>query len=280
VNVNEDELAASTDEDDFVQVAFHLMRELTSYVCVTACLMGTFPTWNRDQAVIGGNLVRLFKLFSALLDQTAQNRREITDILARLCFETAVNIRYFLKDPCRQRFDSYMRHSLRHERKLSDRIHKNMKDRGGQTRAIEERMLRSLAKAEEDSGILLSDVDLRDKGPWGGKHLHQKATDVGWAEPYEAMFGGLSHFVHGSWQDLLSHQLSTVGEGRFEPALDWSMPRPQALLALSRLTISAVVEAIAYLGGEEASDQLDPKLEDLFARLRLVDQLHEAFLSR
>ena len=50
-----------------------------------------------NQAVLGGQLVRLYKLISALLDQICQHRREITFIIARLAFECIVNIRFLIK---------------------------------------------------------------------------------------------------------------------------------------------------------------------------------------
>ena len=60
--------------------------EAGSYVCIAANILGADKKWTRDQAAIGGNVVRLYKLFSAVLDQTVQNRRETSFILSRLAF--------------------------------------------------------------------------------------------------------------------------------------------------------------------------------------------------
>lgn len=38
--------------------------------------MGSKPVWDRDHAAVGGNMVRLFKVLSAHLDQTVQRRYE------------------------------------------------------------------------------------------------------------------------------------------------------------------------------------------------------------
>jgi hypothetical protein len=77
-------IAGYTRESQFLGLPFELLREVASYVCVAACTLGPEPTWNRDQAAVGGNMVRLFKLLSALLDQTVQDRRETSSILCRL----------------------------------------------------------------------------------------------------------------------------------------------------------------------------------------------------
>src|ERR687894_609197 len=92
--VDPEKLKGFSREAEFLALSFDLLRETSSYVCIAACIMGTAPTWTRNQAVIGGNMVRLFKLLSAFLDQTMQNRCEIGAILARLSFETCENVRY------------------------------------------------------------------------------------------------------------------------------------------------------------------------------------------
>ncbi len=94
VEVDAIAMAAFVREQDFMALSLGLLREVTSYVCIAACTMGQKATWNRDQAAVGGNMVRLFKVLSAFLDQTMQRRYETTTIFARLAFETIVSVRY------------------------------------------------------------------------------------------------------------------------------------------------------------------------------------------
>jgi hypothetical protein len=119
ITVDPEKLTAFSREAEFLALSFDLLRETSSYVCISACIIGTAPTWTRNQAVIGGNMVRLFKLLSAFLDQTMQDRLEIGAILARLCFETCVNVRYLVENFSDDLIDSYVRHSLRHEKNPS-----------------------------------------------------------------------------------------------------------------------------------------------------------------
>jgi hypothetical protein len=94
VNVDPAEVANYRSESQYVVLSSRLLKEVASYVCLAACTMGTKAGWSRDQAAVGGNMVRLFKLIGAVLDQTGQRRRETSDILVRLAFEVVVNVRY------------------------------------------------------------------------------------------------------------------------------------------------------------------------------------------
>ena len=96
VEVDAAKMAAFTNEDDFLSLAVSLMVEVASYSFVAATTLGASPVWDRDRAAVGGNMVRLYKLLDSFLDQTCQRREEISWILGRLIFETAVNIRYLI----------------------------------------------------------------------------------------------------------------------------------------------------------------------------------------
>jgi hypothetical protein len=152
-------------EDDFTKLAISLMVETASYVCVAACTMGTKSVWDRDRAAICGNMVRLYKLLHSVLDQTCQRRQETRFILARLVFETLVNIRYMIKEFSPQLIVSYIAYSFRHERRLRDLIQENIKARHGQILPIEDRMLKSINRSAVAAGIALDDVDVTKKGP-------------------------------------------------------------------------------------------------------------------
>ena len=59
VGVDPVAIAAFTREWDFMVLESELLREVTSYVSVAACTLGPAPAWTRDQAAVGGNMVRL-----------------------------------------------------------------------------------------------------------------------------------------------------------------------------------------------------------------------------
>jgi hypothetical protein len=198
VHVTAEKLSTFSSEEDFTGLSVDLLVEVGSFVRVAACISpGDTRRWNRDQAIVAGNVVRLYKLISALLDQTSQRRRETTFIFARLAFEAIVNVRYLIEFSCPELFDSYIRHSLRHEKRLYDRIKSNIAARGG-VLPIERRMLASIERAARTSGMSLSDVSANKPKNWGNKNLFERAKAVGLDTAYPAAFGGGSHTVHGS----------------------------------------------------------------------------------
>lgn len=279
VPINPDKLATFTSEEDFTGLGVDLLVEAGSYVCVAACILpGDTKRWNRNQAIIGGNIVRLYKLISGLLDQTCQRRRETTFIFARLAFETIVNIKYLIKCASPELFDSYIRYSLRYEKKLRDRIHENIKARGGVELPIERRMLSSIEQSARKSEVSLADVSLGKPKNWGGKNLFERAEGVGLADAYLAVFGGGSHTVHGNWMDLLEYHLEEI-DGGFGPQPEWQHPRPQILFVTALLATESVGEYFTYIGDKKIAQLVDSKLVDLVNRIRQTDEVHERFLT-
>jgi Family of unknown function (DUF5677) len=280
VPVDLDSIQSFTREEEFTALAFDLLREVTSYVTIAACVMGQEPRWNRDQAAIGGNMVRLWKILCAFLDQKMQRRYETTTIFARLAFETIVSVRYLAENFDPDLVDSFVRFSFRHERRLADKINQSISERGGEILHIEQRMLNSINRSAQFAGIELESVDLKDRAPWGGKNLKDKAKAVGLEIAYDAAFGGMSHNVHGAWQDLYQFHLESEDGEHFTPKLSWGNPRPQITLALGQLSIGAVHSSVAFLGGQHVLEELEDQLGDLYDRVHSVNVAHEAYISK
>lgn len=278
VEVQIETLRSYNTEEEFTSLAVDLLREVTSHVCVAASLLpGDTRAWTRNQAVLGGLLVRLFKMLSAVLDQTCQHRRETTFVFVRLAFECCVNVRYLIAEDSNSLYDSFVAYSLRHERKLFDRIHANIKTRGREPWPIEQRMLASIDRSADTSGISLENVTKESFAQWKNSTLFDRAQAIGWQEAYLFFVGGPSHAVHGNWQDLLEYHLEESENG-FAPDLDWHQPRPQPLFAIGLLSLTVVADYLTHLVGEDASPVIDD-LNDLQGRLSLANHEHEAFLS-
>ncbi|MFN5826637.1 MAG: DUF5677 domain-containing protein [Rhodobacterales bacterium] len=279
-DVSPERIAAFSFERDYVGLGLDLMIEAGSYITIALNILGLDRAWTRDQAAIGGNMVRLYKLFSAMLEQTVNHRRETSFIFARLAFETIVTIRYPLQDYAPTLVDRYVQHSLDHERRLLAKIESNIAARGGIVLPIEDRMRRSIDRIFVSSGMQLQDLPKRKERDWGRKTLYEKAEAVGLGEAYLSMFAGASQNVHGAWGDLYAHHLATDGDGRFTPNIEWGAPRPQLLYSIAFLSLETAEDFAMFMGGEEVAKHLGPHLDDLRRRLRYADEAHEAYLAR
>jgi hypothetical protein len=277
--VDAESIAAFKSEEDFNELAFHLLREVASWMCLAG---GVLPAdkkrWSTGQAIIGGNLIRLFKLMSALLDQTNQHRQETTFVFTRLAFEAIVNINFLVRFASPELFKSYIRYSLKHERKLWNRINENIAARGGDVWPIEKRMLASIERTAQKSGVKIEDVSTSQPKNWGDKNLYDRADAVGLGTVYLTAFGGGSHSVHGNWMDLLQYHIE-VDEDGFIPHPGWHHPRPQPLFMVARLAADLLETFFSFVFESEDAGPLQERLSDLQDRIHRADTAHEHFVT-
>lgn len=259
-------------------IAFNLFREAASYLCILAnTTVGYKPTWNVGQAVLGGNLVRMFKLMCFVMEESIERRAELLWILARLLGEGAINLRFLIRNFSEELINSYVVYSLQHEKKLADLIRTNIQQRDGMELPIEVRMLRSIERTFRNSAITEDSLPSRTIRNWGSKNLFEKAKSVDLENAYDAVFGGPSRNVHGGWQDLLQHHLDCDSPGEFHPRLGFTRPRPQLVYSLTNLIAETLIEYGEFLQHPSMRPVLD-RLHGLVARNELASQLHEAYL--
>jgi hypothetical protein len=280
VTVDAEQMRKFTREEEFNTLAVHLMVETASYVCAAACMISDPSPWDRDHAAVGGNIVRLYKLLDGLLDQLCQCRGEIVFILMRPVFETLINVQFLIQNFTPETITSYVKVSLRHERKLRDRVTSNIADRGGIMLPIEDRMLQSIDRTARIAGISLDEMDVRGATNWGGKNIFERAKDVGLDHAYLAAIGGGSNSIHGNWQELSGHHLEwDEHTGHFKPKTSWAAPRPQVALGLSRVIVDTLAVYFKFMGGDLVFSEIAPTLHDLVWRIDVVSKAHENYLA-
>jgi hypothetical protein len=276
--VDEAELGSFTRESQHFSVAFNLFREAASYVCVLANIaVGPTQAWNVEQAVLGGHLVRMFKLMRFAMEESIAHREEMLSVLVRLLAECVINLRYLIRNSSHELTRSYLAYSLQHEKELASLIRSNINARAGKKLPVEERMLRSIARTFENSLVTEEELPVKKIRNWGDKNLFEKAKDVGLGDAYLAIFGGPSRNVHGGWQDLLHYHLECDSPGVFRPNLEFKQPRPQAIYSLTHLIAETLMGYVELLDHPNLRPVFDG-LANLDERNYAAADAHEAYL--
>jgi len=271
-------LAKLKDEQDYTGLAVELMIEVASHVCLAACaLPADRKEWNRNEAVLGGLLVRSYKLLDSLLDHTCKHRAEISFVLIRLILECAINIQYLIRNGSDELYDAFVASSLRLEKRMKTAIEKNIAKRSGIVLPIEARMLSSIARAFEKSGIRSEQVTKESIALWKNVTFETRCRVVDFEAAYLFGFASASHAVHGNWQDLLMHHLDVTATG-FTPDTDWHPTRPQLLLGTAKVVLQMLTEYMRHLLNDNASE-IHNQYEELYGRIRKVDEAHENYLA-
>lgn len=279
VEVDERLVSGFDREIRFSILGFNLTRELASWTCVAACVMPPEGSWARDDAVLAGHSVRLFKLLRTLLDQVNNERADLMWVVLRMASECAINLQYLLRHSHQGAVDNYVKYSLQREWTLLDEIDENIANRGGEELPIESRMRRSIMRTFAQSGVDPADRPAARIRHWGGKDLRQKSVELGYEKAYLAIFAGPSESVHGNWGDLLRYHLTWTA-GRFTPRTDSSpMKRPQPFFAIGVIGARGVLEYLERLDPVRFSHPIE-QLLDLAVRSDLADSLHEQYLQR
>ncbi|MEO6067776.1 MAG: DUF5677 domain-containing protein [Gemmatimonadales bacterium] len=279
VPVDPSSVKAYAREQQHLVLATDLFRESAQWVVLLgSALHGTSTTWNREQAILGGHLVRLAKLMKAAIVSARDDTGDMLWVQIRLIAETLVNFRFLLANRAADIFTSYVHHSLQHERTLLDKISHNVAARGGGVLPIERRMRSSVERTFSNSQVELSSLPTKRIRDWGGGNVFERARALGLEEAYVGIFGGPSRNVHGNWQDLLQHHLVVVEPGQFTPRFEDARVRPHPYFGLGKLTVEGLLDYVTYLGVREAPE-LHHRLKDLLGRLIAADELHEEYLQ-
>lgn len=234
--------------------------------------------------VLRGNIVRLFKLYDSYLLLIVKKRTEIAFILLRSLAETIINVQYLLKHVDTDVHKKYKRASLAYEKDLEERVLKNVIERGS-TLPIEQRMLKSIEKTYERSGLVDLEKEEWEKTKWGlllqDLDVSGKAKDVGLESIYNYIFVTSSHFVHGSWHEIDFHHLIKNTDKQIrEPQLRYTTPTPQIVESISILLLETLRDYASALTHKESADELIDRIDSLSSWFYKMSENHENFLSK
>jgi len=281
--VNIKEIKKFDSEEKFMSLAVELFKEVGHITSILSCAYRLDKNnnprkWDRNEAILGGLMIRTNKLQIGFLDQICQKHLEIANIIFRCLGEDIINLIYLLKSGTDELFNEFIEYSLRGEKRLINIINRNITERGYEI-PIETRMKHSIERALRISSFTFDQVDENKWKPWGEK-IYERAKKVGMEEIYFALFSLPSHAIHGNWQDLITHHLD-YENGEFSPKTEWSYPRPQPILSVALLTAEVNKLYLDEIIPDcPDKDRIIKMLNDIFHRIRIVDELHEQFLQK
>lgn len=281
--VDVEEIKRYKSNDQFMSLGVELLKETG---VITVAIGSAYRLdaqnnprkWTRNEAILGGLMVRLAKLQLGLLASICERHSEIAYILFRCLAETVINLKYLLVKNSAKLFDAYVEYSLRQEKRLLSLIDENIRQRGYEI-PIEAGMKRSIARAFETSGVDVESIKQTRRDPWG-ENVYGRAKAVGLEDGYLALFGLPSHSVHGNWQDLITYHLE-YQDGEFEPRTDWGYPPPEPLFVSCWLSANVCKSYLDNLMPDCADKEfLLERTDDIMLRSLVAIELYEQYCQR
>ncbi len=284
VTVNAEILQECASNNSFSPLAFKLFEEAMKVLAVcshtyssSSSEEGALP---RNQAICAGLLVRIVKVMKSIATLVIHTPycADMVFALNRFITESATGLRFLVVKNEDRFFDQFVRFSLSPERELYDLIQKNVTERGGDTWAIERRMLKSIEKLCRLSGVDVSSVKPKASNWDGG--LRNRLIAIGEGDTYAMQQRLPSHAVHGTWVDLIHDHLTPVGNKGFRPNPDQKRVDTRLMLPVC---VPALTAAHAYvetfIPPLYERKLLLNRITDLIRRVLIVDEAHETWIN-
>jgi len=284
VSVPEDVLVGIRSPEEVLALALAVFRETGQVLAV--CAFSHLDDRGdgrmrlpRGQAVCAAHLhhISSFMLGLARLVDV-RGAQEVGHVLSRCIFEAVVNVRFLMRKGDPALFERFMRSGLGPERELYELIMRNIAARGGSVQQIETRMLTSIRSVCQESGLRIEELDPKP-GDWAG-NLRQRMEALQLPDHYVSLQRLPSHAMHATWTDLVVNHLRYHSDG-YELETRQREIDARLLTPVACMVVDAARDYLTtFLGDHAAARPLYERLDDLTARLRTVDRLHEGIMQR
>ena len=218
-SITEAVLQRCRDSGDFCPVLFEWYKYVAIIANYFSCLRQDSPAVREIQhphyAVLIGLLNRCSRLMHSNVALSHEGLfGETTAIIDRCIFETSVRVVWLCRQRSDEAFSRYFAEGLKTELALKDRINENVAARSTGQLAIEQRMLGSIQRCIQTSGLTETQIKESKKLPDLASMIESLKHDrlmyiVG------QKIG--SHHVHGTWPSLLFHYLDKDEDGTWHP---------------------------------------------------------------
>jgi hypothetical protein len=164
---------------------------------------------SRNEAIIGGNLIRLEKFQVKLLEVLHSGDLELSSIIIRIIAETGINLNFFINENSPEIFENYIKYSHRTLLKVKGR-QKNLPKIFRAEKIVDKHIKNSFLETD----LSEDEIDMSSRDNWSGKGgIYQRATKYGLKDIYEVLYSHTSHAVHGNWEDISTFHLKKKGKG-------------------------------------------------------------------
>lgn len=260
--INEEDLRECRAVNDYRPILFQWYKYVGSLSNFLASLHPQSPALRPLNSVHYALLIGLLNRCSRLMLANARLVSdeclfgETTMLIDRCIFESTVKISWLCHKGNAESFDRLIADGLKTEIALKERINRNIQERGGQVMEIENRMLLSIERMFESSG--LSEAKIGES-----KKLQDLATmieDLGHHRTIYVSGQKMgSHHIHGTWPSLLSYYLISNDAGVYGPR-DHDCPTHVNQFILVPLFVLSSIEAFirfVFINQEEANSFLE-----------------------
>jgi hypothetical protein len=168
---------------------------------------------------------------------------ETASIIDRCISESAIKIRWLCKKNSKDCFMRFMADGLKSEIEFKKKIQENIKSHNGLEMVIEERMLKSIDRYIQTSGLSPEEIVRSKKLPDLANMLNDLEIDrLG----YVVIQRMGSHHIHGTWPGLLCHYLEETDKGLSLRDHDCA-PSDNQYVLIPLLVINALSDFVAFI---------------------------------
>jgi len=235
----------------------------------------TFKGYTKEEAVIVGLFVRIYKLYDALTYHVSKNQGEIATIFTRLIFESFARMSY-LMGASRESFQNFILVSY----KSTIENYKDLKSKKEKRELvpIEKRILRKIENRIKSDGLKIDELLVNKKWKHDGKTFKDVLSDIGFEDFYHYVFGNQSSFIHGDWYDIKLHHIEQQ-DSLFRPNYDHISVDPRYILPISIVCLRVIISFLKW-NNSDPDNFVTTVAEKLIEFTTALDVHHEAYIEK
>ena len=218
-NITEKDLEKCRETGDYCPVLFEWYKFVSGLCLTFANLQHDSPALRNvpeiEYTILVGLFNRIARLTFSNIHLSFEGKfGETTVILDRCIFESCVISTWLCRTEKKDRFNRYLAGGLKTELELKKHIKNNITSRNDEKLIIEKRMLGSIQRSIESSGLTDTEIETTSNMP----DLAAMLDTTGRSRLEYTVGQRLgSHYVHGTWVGLLTHYLEKDDTGTYKP---------------------------------------------------------------